>query len=588
MSTHNPVAIAVSPLDEAFARYVERLVLQHSHSASIAELLRCTALLTSAERAQGHSCVELPVYAERTIVLGETSFAAPGLENWESLLRQSGVCTSTYSAGTADDRAPSLFVLHDSRLYLARYFAAESRVATAIRTRVAQVAPVSAPDLEVQFAALFPKAATQEDWQAIATQAALDRSLTFITGGPGTGKTTVAARILALLLHADPSLTVAIAAPTGRAAARLVESIGAAAEREQLSDAVRRQLPTTGATLHRLLGYQPWTETFRYGPGNALPHDVIVIDEASMVDILMMDALFSALRPDARVVILGDPDQLASVDTGFVLGDVVRAAHAAPATAPLAQSVVRLRHSWRFGSQPGIGALASALQQGAVNEARDVLTDATYDDVSMESWSAAALQRSIEEPLDTLLRTQTPVEALDALARFRVLAATREGPRGVQGVNLLIERMLARRGLAHTGWYAHRPVLITANDPATNLFNGDVGVVFQDDTRMSVHFLQPDGSVRALAPSRLPAHETAWAMTIHKSQGSEFDQVLLVMPEQDVPILTRELLYTGVTRAKRRVTLFGDHAILATGVQRTVGRTSGLVNQLLAPSTATG
>lgn len=584
-----PSVVTCQAIDRAFARFVVRRATDHASQA----LLHDTALLLSSERAQGHSCIELRAWAGTTTRFAHDRGTAshditwPALDAWQHVLGDSALCRVVHEAGVGHDQAPSaMLVLDGSRLYLARYHEAECRLALSIQRRVHHAALVEAPGLAAEFARLFPSDPERTDWQAVAAQTALELPLVFVTGGPGTGKTTVAARMLALLLHADRSRTVAIAAPTGRAAARLVESIGAAAEREQLSAAVRAQLPTTGATLHRLLGYQPWNETFRHDASHPLPHDVVIVDEASMVDVLMMDALFRAVRPDARLIVLGDPDQLASVDTGFVLGDVVRASAAATASAsgsPLARAVVRLRHSWRFGAQPGIGALATAMQQGDWPAVARALEPGQYRDVSIQGWSPATLQAATADAFAAYIASETPHDALHTLSRFRVLAATREGPRGVQGLNAQFERTLRRAGRATMGWYDHRPVLITANDPSTQLFNGDIGVTLRVNGVVGVHFLQSDGQVRSLPPSRLPAHETAWAMTIHKSQGSEFDMVVLVLPEQDSPLLTRELLYTGVTRARQRVVLLGEAPPLRTGVERSVARSSGLVDRLMAP-----
>lgn len=600
MSTHvglaTPVEVMCQAIDRAFARLVARRASDHAEQA----LLHDTALLLSSERAEGHSCIELSAWANTTVRFMHDRAAEshditwPALDAWQRVLRDSPLCRVAHETTLRDESAASaMLVLDGARLYLARYHDAECRLALSIRRRVQHPAPVEAPGLAAEFARLFPPDPEKTDWQAVAAQTALDLPLVFVTGGPGTGKTTVAARMLALLLHADPSRTVAIAAPTGRAAARLVESIGAAAEREQLSAAVRAQLPTTGATLHRLLGYQPWNETFRHDASHPLPHDVVIVDEASMVDVLMMDALFRAVRPDARLIVLGDPDQLASVDTGFVLGDVVRASAAAAkrataahaGDAPLARAVVRLRHSWRFGAQPGIGALATAMQQGDWPAVARALEPGQYRDVSMRDWSPATLHAATIDAFAAYIASDTPRDALQNLSRFRVLAATREGPRGVQGLNALFERQLRRAGRATSGWYDHRPVLITANDPSTQLFNGDIGVTLRVNGVVGVHFLQSDGQVRSLPPSRLPAYETAWAMTIHKSQGSEFDMVVLVLPEQDSPLLTRELLYTGVTRARQRVVLLGEAPPLRRGVERSVVRSSGLVDRLLDPLT---
>ncbi|MFN9088888.1 MAG: exodeoxyribonuclease V subunit alpha, partial [Gemmatimonadaceae bacterium] len=480
-----------------------------------------------------------------------------------------------------------------------------------IRARVAGHDDRSLPASAPRFRALFPQAGPAPDWQAMAAAAALRSSLVFVTGGPGTGKTTVAAKLLALLLDRDPSLRLAVAAPTGRAAARLVEAIGAAASREALGDLITPRLPTVGTTLHRLLGYQPWNDCFRHHAGRPLADDVVVVDEASMVDVLLMDALFAAVKPSARLIVLGDPDQLASVDTGFVLGDVARATQRAgltteqpsPALAQayatlsgasvtrldpdasagaLRDAVVRLRVSYRFGQQPGIGALAEATRRGDAARALAVLDDAAHPDVSRQDPDDSAVPRltAIAPLIEAYLSTTEPAAALEALARFRILCALREGEAGVTGLNASVEQWLQRRGDVVTGWYDHRPVLITANDPGTSLFNGDVGTTLAVDGVPMVHFPVPGGGVRSFTPSRLPAYETAWAMTVHKSQGSEFDHVVLVLPDSDTRVLTRELVYTGITRARRAVTVIATAEILQRAAARTVARSSGLVERL--------
>jgi exodeoxyribonuclease V alpha subunit len=590
-------ALEVSALDRAFARMLVRRVAPARQAAletprdmphdaqretrALDPLLWHTALLVSAERAQGHSCLDLSVYAAHTITEDAAlpPFTLPALDEWRARLRLSGACEET-SAASAIDRADALerspLVLDGSRLYLARFFDAEVRVAACVRTRVAS--PVAARNPSPLFLALFPDGTT--DGQAEAARAALRSPLVFITGGPGTGKTTIAAKLLALLLEQQPTLRIALAAPTGRAAARLGESMNAAIAREALPPSVAERLPRTGVTLHRLLGYRPSNDHFSYTCHHPLADDVIVVDEASMVDVLMMDALLAAAKPDARLIVLGDPDQLASVDTGFVLGDVVRAA-AEPASV-MAGAVVSLTHSYRFGARPGIGVIAQAAQRGSGEALLAALTSGTHDELSYVARAerASVLLAPIAPQIERYLAAGTPTAALEALGAFRLLCALREGETGVDGLNRTVERWLRGRGVSTGGWYAHRPVLITQNDPATELFNGDVGTTMLTGGEPLVYFPGPRG-VRAITPARLPAHETAWAMTVHKAQGSEFDHVVLVLPEADSRVLTRELLYTGITRAKQRVTIVGSEALLRSTVARSVVRSSGLVERLV-------
>jgi exodeoxyribonuclease V alpha subunit len=603
------MSLELSPLDAAFGDLLQRRA-QGGHG----ELLRHTGVVVSAERAAGNSCIVLEAWAGQPSPL-DAAWSFPAVSAWREALRASGACDE---ADAPHGRLTPL-VSHGTRIYLRRFFEAERRLATEIRRRVSAT-PLAAVDLSPQaalFRTLFPSAAQALDWQALAAAAALRSSLVFVTGGPGTGKTTVAARLLVMLLAQQPAARVALAAPTGRAAARLAEAIGAAVERDQLAQHVTTPIPQLGTTLHRLLGYQPWNDRFRYSASRPLTEDIVVVDEASMVDVLMMDALMAAVRPDARIIVLGDADQLASVDTGFVLGDVARAAatnagaplHEAQhsralaeayavlsggratlvphddadvAASPLRDAVVRLRHSYRFGAQPGIGALATAAQAGDAPAALNVLESGAYADVSLRAGAPGidALLTPLAPFIDNYLEADTPAAALEALARFRVLCALRDGDSGVTGLNAAIEQWLRQRGVPVSGWYDHRPVLITANDPGTRLFNGDVGTTLTVDGVTSVHFAMPGGGVRAIAPARLPAHETAWAMTVHKAQGSEFDHVLFVLPDSDARVLTRELLYTAVTRARRTVSVVGAPELVRRAVERRVERASGLVDQL--------
>lgn len=598
-------------IDVTFARFVAR-----GAPDACTTLLYQSALLVSAERAQGNSCVDLAEYAGQPSPDAVSGGRFPDVGDWGAQLLASGRCaTADHLAGDAPMLMP--LVLDGTRLYLQRYFAAERRLAAAIRARLG-VAPARELDESTPlFRTLFPAAATAVDWQAVAAVAALRSALVFVTGGPGTGKTTVAARLLALLLQRDPTLDIAVAAPTGRAAARLTEAIGTAVQRERLDTLVGAQLPSTGHTLHRLLGYAPWNGQFRFHAGNHMPHDVVIVDEASMVDVLMMDALLAALRPSARLIVLGDPDQLASVDTGFVLGDVARAARAAGGAAAdchgdglandyarlsggdaswltpqqhagaLRDAVVRLRVSYRFGARPGIGALARATQEGDAEAVLAVLTDGRQTDVALDTVvdGGAVLSTVHAErilgPLVPFMRAyleaDDPAAALAAFGRFRLLCARREGDAGVAGLNALVEQWVSHQGRSVDGWYDHRPILITANDAGMRLSNGDVGITLAVHGVPMVHFPLPDGGVRSLPPARLSAHETAWAMTVHKSQGSEFDHVRLVLPAADNRLLTRELLYTGVTRARASVSIVGSAEIIRTATQRSVARASGLV-----------
>ena len=450
-------------------------------------------------------------------------------------------------------------VLRDGLLQFHRYFAAEERIAVRIRDLLAAPAIDGVPAFSI------------------------------ITGGPGTGKTTRVATLLVGMVLAQPGLRVSLAAPTGKAAARLTESIR---QRLQATDAVngaddatrRALLDLEARTLHRLLSYNGDTDTFRRNAGNPLPYDLVIVDEASMVDVLLLDTLLAALRLGARLMLVGDHHQLSSVEAGDVLGVLCRAAESAPASTALHRAVTRLTHSWRFAEGKGIGATAAAILDGDAGAVWRTGHDAT--DTSIRIMPPAATAETLLAPvlpqLERCLAAESVEAMLDALESFRLLAPEREGRRGVRGLNEAVERWLTRRGRAVTDiWYHGRPVLVTANDYSTRVFNGDIGVVWRTEGRTAVCFRSLDGTIRTIAPGRLPSVETAWAMTVHKSQGSEFDDVVMVLPSEESRVMSRELLYTGVTRARRSVTIIGSETSLRAAVQQRTERTSGLGQRLI-------
>ena len=425
------------------------------------------------------------------------------------------------------------------------------------------------------------------------------RGFCVISGGPGTGKTYTLVLILALLLELerDRKLRIAVAAPTGKGSRA---HSGLNPDRQsQLGMRRDDQGPTAGAptTIHRLLGHLPDSARFRHDTDNPLPFDVIAVDEASMVDLALMAKLFRAIPASARVILLGDKDQLASVEAGAVLGDICAAAGAGsregtgmgrgtdggpltPSLSPsdgervpvragegsardsLADCVVQLRKNYRFGEQSGIYRLSNAINEGRAEDALRILkdsgTNAAADLISTplprRGELKEALRARVTAGFNEFLKASDPVAALAALARFRILCALREGPFGVAGLNQVTEEILEEAGLIRPQdpWYARRPIMITRNDYNLKLFNGDIGLLLPDadSGEPRAFFPGPDNTLRKFLPLRLPAHETAFAMTVHKSQGSEFERVLLILPERESPVLSRELLYTGITRAR--------------------------------------
>ncbi|MGV0715854.1 exodeoxyribonuclease V subunit alpha [Mycolicibacterium sp. XJ662] len=451
-------------------------------------------------------------------------------------------------------------------LYLDRYWREEEQVCKDILAMLSATPTQASADVDRLFPAGFEE-------QRAAAEVALSQGLTVLTGGPGTGKTTTVARLLALLAGGS-KLRIALAAPTGKAAARLQEAVQA--QVDQLSAADRSALEGLQATtLHRLLGSRPDTSArFRHNRANRLPHDVIVVDETSMVSLTMMARLLEAVRPEARLILVGDPDQLASVEAGAVLADLVDGLGGA--------RIAELKTSHRFGES--IGALASAIRSGDADTALEVLRDGGDHIEWADTDEPAEHLRKVLVPWAVSLRQAAilgdDTAALATLNEHRLLCAHRRGPYGVRFWNHQVERWLAER----TGepiwsdWYVGRPVLVTANDYGLGLYNGDTGVT-----------VQRDGVLRAViagksrvefATSRLADVETMHAMTIHKSQGSQADEVTVLLPPQDSRLLTRELFYTAVTRAKTRVRVVGPEASVRAAIERRAVRASGLARRL--------
>ena len=472
-----------------------------------------------------------------------------------------GLAASPLVGGPAEGDGTPL-VLDGARFYLARYHAWERQVIDGVQRLLA--APPPAVDLALLqqgLARAFPDLPGEVNWQRVAAALALTRRFALVSGGPGTGKTWTVARILELLLEqpGGDGLRIALAAPTGKAAGRLTESIGAA--NPLLPERVGK-----ARTLHRLLGMRPGRIDPAHGPDRPLPLDLLIVDEVSMVDLPMMARLLAALPGEARLVLLGDRHQLASVEAGQVMADLCGADH-----------LVILRRSRRFDPERGVGRLAAAVNRGDAGAALQVLrgTDASVQVMPADPATLRGLVRERVVPLFRSIRdAASPAEALARLNEARVLCAVRDGPQGVRRLNALIEGALGetRRDLYHG-----QPVMVTVNDYRLRLFNGDIGLVLRDrDGELRVWFAADESGVRSVLPGRLPPHETVYAMTIHKSQGSEFDQVILVLPGQESPLVTRELLYTGITRARRGVTLCATEAALEQAVTHRVQRVGGL------------
>ncbi|WP_159874853.1 exodeoxyribonuclease V subunit alpha [Aquitalea denitrificans] len=487
------------------------------------------------------------------------------------------------------------------RLYFAHHWFDEQNLARRLVQLASATLPQDAAKVGQVLDTLFPASQNlQPDRQKQAAALAARQRLLVVSGGPGTGKTTTVVRLLAMLATlAERPLVMAMAAPTGKAAARMSESVRSARDTLPVADTVRSQLPQQAQTLHRLLGLRPGAAQARFHAGQPLPLDVLVVDEASMIDLAMMARLLEALPSQARLILLGDRDQLVSVDAGAVLGDLCSQLAYLPATrawmeqagagtlppdegqvAALADSVVLLTHSHRFRADSGIGALAGLVNRGAALPALQLLQAGQYTDISqLQELAEHALWQQYRPYLDAIAADRPLDEVQAAFSRFMLLAAERSQ---VAQVNLCMETQLEQQGRKQAGrdWYAGRPVMITANDYGVGLFNGDIGFAVERTQGLRVAFPAADGSWREFAPGRLPQHETVFAMTVHKSQGSEFDTVWLQLPASPAPVLNRALVYTAITRARSRFAVAGSDAVWTHAVQLAPERHSGLADLL--------
>jgi exodeoxyribonuclease V alpha subunit len=605
---------AAAPDERAIDQTLAQWVLARTGSALLASAVRAA----STAEGRGHSCTWL---VDPVTDVGFDAEALSALRDHEWV---------------GDGQRFTPFVL-DARncFYLWRNWQNESKLATALLQRcLDRTLPIPAGTLANDLSTLFADAASDaDDWQRAAVAAVAGTRFFVLTGGPGTGKTTTVMRMLLMLLRhaqacglpARPSI--ALAAPTGKAAQRLVQSVARSKTDLQATwttvdeNPFRDLLPAIphadARTLHRLLGYRPMDNTFSHGRQHPLAEDIVVVDEASMIDLSMMRQLLEALRPDAVLILLGDPNQLASVDAGSVLADIVAstpsnqfpaamtnelapllhtAPDSAPCDAPLAGHVLTLTHTWRAGSglQRGVEAMRTTPDPAWL----DNLLVQRYDgDLHLRDCDGSdALRACVDAWIDhhgdvlqaLLTDDMTPEAALQSLHQPQILCALRDGAFGALGINTLMTRRLGARldlDLGHA-WFHGRPVIITRNDYARGLFNGDVGVALNGADGLRVWFESSDrngsSGLRSFSPRALPAHESAWAITIHRSQGSEYRSVAVVLPPDETNrILTRELVYTAISRARNQAEIWSTDASLRAALARPVLRQGGLRERLL-------
>lgn len=611
----------LSPLSCVFARFIARHCNVREDS-----LLVMTAALLSERNQHGDVCLDLSRFAEQTLFTaqgGHDAIVAPSVEQWlQTLLANECV-------GGPEDQVP--MIVEHGRLYLQRFWHYECAVFEAINARLGQNTHLQQDLLREGLERLFPVQpgvaesadASPVDWQKLGSTLALSQRFAVISGGPGTGKTTTVVKVLALLFEQNPALRIRLAAPTGKAAARMVESIRSARQRLDLTPQIAALLPDEASTLHRLLAYQDGNgfRGFRHNRQNPLLLDCLVIDEASMIDLPLMWSLLEACPTDMRIILLGDRDQLASVEAGNVLGDITghgQALHYSQDMANLLQSLsgveasrlpvsanvpaiadslALLRTSHRFAADSGIGALASAVNNGEVEIAQQLLRQANVDvdalALSDIVWIAPpsnpnaplhsqVLQWALAQYRAYFACTEVE-EALAIFAKSRILCAAHEGALGERELNRQVADRLRRVGVLKGAEETHgTPIMVTVNDYEMGLFNGDIGLLwYSEQGVLEACFPDLDGEVRRIPAASLPEHVSAWAMTVHKSQGSEFNEVLLILPSKPTsPLLLRELVYTGITRARTRLLLHSSTEALAKACRTPVQRSSGLAARL--------
>jgi exodeoxyribonuclease V alpha subunit len=603
----------LSEIDVHFGKFIAGLDKNDHPDIFIA------AALVSRATGEGDGFLDLNSIARKPIlpdINDEGTLKSPQLSEWLKTLSQSRV------VGRPGEFRP-LILDKKNRLYLYRYWDYENRLSSSIKNRIKEdIQGIDKSILKESLNRLFPNNGNNEfNWHKVAGIIAAFKKFCVLTGGPGTGKTFTTAKILALLLELsrNDKPNILLAAPTGKAAARIGESIKAAKKTLNCSDDIIDAIPSETYTIHRMLKTIPGSPYFYHNAENPLTADIVVVDEVSMVDLALMYKLISAVKNDARIILIGDRDQLASVEAGFVMADICDrdnihlfsedfyrqfekiteckmeiSSKKLKDNPGLYDCMVVLKKSYRFTDNSGIGKCSRAVNNGKFDETFSILksnpdqidwkTISGPNDVSM------ALPKEVINGYSDYLNCRDPHRALELFNQFRILCTVKFGVLGVIEINRLTEEILNRNDLIELDnlstypWYRGRPVLISRNNYSLELFNGDIGITMPEpDSKtkdLYVYFSGNSGKLRRFLPNRLPEHETAYAMTVHKSQGSEFEKVLLILPDQEYPVLTRELLYTGITRAKNHISIWGREEIIKTTILRKINRDSGLKDAL--------
>lgn len=607
----------ISDMDCCFADFAANLLRKEIPEAP--EEFYLAAIMVSAfTTARKHTCLELNDIQDKALpevfpelltakIPAPFKFKFPPLAEWLKILK-----TCTAAVGAPGDFKP-LIIEENGRLYLQRYWDYENRLASMIARKISEeITPVNEKILRESLKRYFPGTSAQPDWQKAAAFTAVNKNFCIISGGPGTGKTTTAAKIIGLILEQqEKDFKIILAAPTGKAAARLKDSLKESIKKLDCPSEIKNKFPAEALTIHRLLGYIPDSPFFRHDNKNPIAADMLLIDEASMIPLALMEKLFDAIRKGTRVILLGDKDQLASVEAGSVLNDISDAAGVncfsdefrkqynkftgedlpsyTAGKRQIENLIIGLNHSYRFDNSKGIGSLSRAVNNGDFNEALKIIRCDSSGEIEPERLpSRAELQAKLKNRIisffTSIASSPSVDEAYKELQKFRILLGAREGFYGALSINIMAEEILKNEGLLemNSQFYHGRPVLINKNDYKLNLFNGDNGLIWREkDGRARAYFMATDGKLKSYSPLSLPEHETSFAMSVHKTQGSEFETILLILPDNESKLLTRELVYTAITRAKKKAGIWYRENTLRKAVENITGRSSGLKDKLI-------
>ncbi len=595
------------PMDRHFAGFMEKF-----RGGKTPEVKLAAALL-SRHQLKGHVCIDINRLAGGLLRDDDGEGAGiicPEKNEWIKALK------ACHAVGKPGEYKP-LILDKKNRLYSYRYWKYQDKLAKAIMAKIkARPRKIDFFVFKKSLEKNFPPAKNNIDMQMVAAFVAVKTRFCVISGGPGTGKTTTVKKILSVMEEiSGKRIRIGLCAPTGKAASKLNESIGD--NIGKFNNLVIKK----ASTIHRLLGSIKGSPYFRHNEKNPLPLDFLIIDEASMVDLPLMSKAAQALLPGASLILLGDKDQLASVEAGAVLGDMcgeknaekfsenfragfaeitgmkIKSQKTEKKLPLIADHIVIIEKNYRFSPKSGISGITGLINSGKSESALNLIKTKKFPDIKWADFVCAGKKSSGATMLYNLMSQKipegfssyisslnSPYDAFNAFEKFRILCALRKGPFGAHAVNRMVEGILKKRKLINpeSTWYHGRPILITKNDYNLELFNGDVGIIFHKNGKAAACFRGDGGKIRAISPVRLPSHETVWAMTVHKSQGSEFDKIMLILPDQDAPVLTRELIYTAITRAVNFVEISGYEDIFLKAVSRTTQRGSGLKDEFWA------